>query len=169
MPTAYNVSAAAAVVGVSPSTLRNWLRQYAKHLSDGATPPPGQDRILTDADVAKLQFVKAQRDALKDYPDIAAELAAMPADTALQPYIDVTPSTPVATPTPALQQPAISADLVQALQMIVARQDSDLQRQIDEIRETSIQRYQGFVLGILVGVIITAIVLALVWAGMSLR
>lgn len=168
MPVHYNVSSAAAVVGVSPSTLRNWLRQYAKHLSDGATPPPGQDRVLNDSDVAKLQYVKAQRDLLRDYPDIAKDLEAMPADEAIMPYIDVTPTTPVAAPPPALQQPAISTELVQALRMIVERQDGDLQRQIDELRQTQIERYQNFVLGILVGIVLTAVVLGLLWAGLSL-
>ena len=89
MPTVYNVSQAAAIVGVSPSSLRNWCKQYAAHLSASASPPAGSERVLSPADVATLQHIKAQRDLLKDYDQIVAELAAMPIDVAIAPYIDV--------------------------------------------------------------------------------
>ena len=102
MPTVYNVSQAAAIVGVSPSSLRNWCKQYAAHLSASASPPAGSERVLSPADVATLQHIKAQRDLLKDYDQIVAELAAMPIDVAIAPYIDVQ-----ATPQPqdSAQQP----------------------------------------------------------------
>ena len=64
MAVVYNVSQAAAIVGVSPSSLRNWCKQYAAHLSPSASPPAGSERVLTPADVATLQHIKAQRDQL---------------------------------------------------------------------------------------------------------
>lgn len=104
MPVVYNVSAAAAIVGCSPSTLRNWIKTFAPYLSPGASPQAGAERILTPADVATLQYIKTQRDALKDYDMIVAELTAMPPGAALQPYIDVQAT---ATQPEAPQSPAV--------------------------------------------------------------
>lgn len=119
MPLAYNVSQAAAVIGASPSTVRNWCKQYAAHLSPGASPQAGAERILTPADVATLQHIKTQRDALKDYDMIVAELATMPPGAAIEPYIDVqaTPTPPEAPQLPTA--PTMPADVLMALQTVV--------------------------------------------------
>ena len=169
MPTAYNVSQAAAVIGASPSTVRNWCKQYGAHLSPGASPRAGAERILTPGDVATLQHIKTQRDALKDYDMIVAELAAMPPGAALQPYIDVT-----ATPTPqeAPQSPAgatMPGELVQALQVVADVRYNDLQRQIDAANGAMADRLQWLVLGIGIGVLLTLASAGLVWLGWAAR
>ena len=169
MPTVYNVSSAAAVVGVSPSTLRNWIRQYAAHLSPGATPAPGSERILNDSDVAKLQFVKTQHDQLRDYDTINAELAQAPTDLATTPYIDVQAT---AKPTEALQPAPVAtvgADVLQALQLIADERYDDLVRRVADMETKQKDRFTWFVFGLLCGVVIVAVVAAIVLAGASLR
>lgn len=166
MPTVYNVSQAAAVVGVSPSSLRNWCKQYAAHLSPGASPPPGAERILTPADVATLQHIKAQRDALKDYDTIIAELATMPIEATATPYIDVQATTealqPIAAPTQAI-------DILQALQTLTDDRYSQLQQRIEAMETKQGDNLQWFMFGIVAGVILVGVVVAIVLAGAMLR
>lgn len=52
-----NPSRAAKQIGVPPSTLRLWARQYAEFLSAGANPSPGEERRFTAADVETLKAV----------------------------------------------------------------------------------------------------------------
>lgn len=166
MPTVYNVSSAAAVVGVSPSTLRNWIRQYAAHLSPGATPAPGSERILNDSDVAKLQFVKAQRDQLRDYDTINTELAQAPTDLATTPYIDIQAATEPPQPAPVA---TVGADVLQALQKLADERYTDLARRVSEAEAKQWSLITMFVFGVIVGVLIVGVVWAIVMAGANLR
>lgn len=169
MPTAYNVSQAAAVVGVSPSSLRNWCKQYAAYLSPGATPTAGTERILTPADVATLQHIKAQRDALKDYDTIIAELATMPIDAAVTPYIDVQAT---AAPPEAPQAPTVAtppADVLAAIQALADERYSLLQQRIEQMETKQGDRMTVLVLGIGIGILLTLAAAGLVWLGLMAR
>lgn len=169
MPTAYNVSAAAAIVGASPSTIRNWIKTFAPYLSPGASPQAGAERILTPADVATLQYIKTQRDALKDYDMIVAELTAMPPGAALQPYIDVQAT---ATQPEAPQSPAVgigSADVLLALQSLADERYSLLQKQIDATNAVQGDRLTWFAYGLLAGLLLALVGIGVVWLGWAAR
>ena len=165
MAVVYNVSQAAAIVGVSPSSLRNWCKQYAAHLSPGASPPAGSERILTPADVATLQHIKAQRDLLKDYDQIVAELATMPIEATIAPYIDAT-----ATPQPqdSAQQPQAAlqpTDILQALQTLTDDRYSLLQQRMEAMERRQGDSLQWFMFGIVAGVLLVGVVAAIVLVG----
>jgi DNA-binding transcriptional MerR regulator len=167
MPTdAYTPAAAAAIIGVSPSTLRNWAAQFSRFLSPGATPSAGADRVLTGADVAILQRVKELRERRKSYEDIASELEAMP--TELSPYIDVQPSAePLQQPTAPLQ-PVTGTDTALQVLALVDSRYSEIQRQMEGLRSAQVDRLTWFVWGFLCGLITVLIVLAILWTSASL-
>lgn len=165
MVTAYNVSQAAAIVGVSPSSLRNWCRQYAAHLSPGASPPAGTERVLTPADVATLQYIKAQRDALKDYDAIIAELSTMPLDVAATPYIDVEATLQPTAPPQQPQAPLQAVDVLAALQSIADDRYSQLQRRLDDMERRQGDKVLWFAFGVVVGVLLVGVVAITVLAG----
>jgi DNA-binding transcriptional MerR regulator len=167
MPTdAYTPTAAAAIIGVSPSTLRNWAAQFSRFLSPGATPSAGADRVLTGADVAILQRVKELRERRLSYDDIAAELETMPAEIA--PYIDVQPSAePLQQPTAPLQ-PVTGTDTALQVLALVDNRYNEIQRQMEALRSAQVDRLTWFVWGFLCGLITVLIVLAILWASASL-
>ena len=169
MPTAYNVSQAAAVIGASPSTVRNWCKQYAAHLSPGASPQAGAERILTPVDVATLQYIKAQRDAMKDYDTIIAELAVMPVDDAIEPYIDIQAT---ATPPEPLQPPTVAtmpSDVLQALQSLADDRYSQLQQRIEQMEAKQSDRMMVFAFGVLAGLLLAIVGIVVVWLGLMAR
>lgn len=169
MPTAYSTSAAAAVVGISPSSLRNWCRQYAAYLSPGASPPPGAERALSPGDVATLQRIKALRDELKDYDTIIAELATMPIESAAMPYIDATTTLQPTAPPQQPQNAVQPADVLQALQTLTDERYSQLQRRLDAMERRQGDNLQWFMFGIVAGVLLVGIVAAVVMAGAMWR
>ena len=179
----YNVSAAASLIGASPSTVRNWVKQFGAHLSPSANAPTGIERVLTARDVRLLQFVKEQRDLLRDYGSIAADLASVPQDE-LEPYVDVTVATTEPPDAPPAIQPAQSAyvntealaTIVQAALQASETRYSDLQHQYDALqgRVDAVEAKQSstlawFVMGIVCGVLIVAATVAIVLLGGSLR
>lgn len=134
----YNPDQASPLVGAAASTIRNWCKTYADHLSAGANPPPGNERRLTQQDVAKLQQVKVWRDERRSAQEIATLLQA--AATANEPThltIDVAP-----TPPPNAQE-GRGDDLLLpvALSSIQSRQDATddrvaaMQRQLETLAE----------------------------------
>lgn len=168
MPTkAYTPSEAAALIAVSPSTLRNWCGQFRQFLSAGATPEPGAERILTDRDVVILQRVKELRDHHVSYDQIAKELdTAPPTDDTI--YIDSAVSEPLQEPVNALQ-PVTTPDIaLQVLAAITANRD-DLQRQIDNLGSTQADRLRWFVYGVAVGVLLVVAAVFVVWLGWAAR
>ncbi len=168
MPTAYTPTAAAAIIGVSPSTLRNWAAQFSRFLSPGATPSAGADRVLTGADVAILQRVKELRERRKSYEDIAVELEAMP--TEIAPYIDVDvqPSAEALQQPTAPLQPVTGTDTALQVLALVDNRYNEIQRQMEALRSAQVDRLTWFVWGFLCGLITVLIVLAILWASASL-
>jgi len=158
-----------AVVGCSPSTLRNWIKTFAPYLSPGASPQAGAERILTPADVATLQHIKTQRDALKDYDMIAAELATMPPGSAIEPYIDVQATT---TPQEAPQTPIVATvptELLAALQRLADDRHGALVARIESMESRQAISVQAFAMGIVVGIILVLAAAGLIWLGMIAR
>lgn len=89
----YNPDEAAPMIGISANTVRGWCKLYADELSPGANPSPGNERRLTQEDIAKLQRVKAWRDSRLPPQEIARLLqAAATGNEQAHIVIDATPS-----------------------------------------------------------------------------
>lgn len=168
-PKRYTPTEAASVIGISPNSLRNWCASFKDHLSEGATPAPGNDRILTDRDIGILQRVKELRAEHRGYDYIKTELATMPVETELAPYIDLQP---VPTPQDSVQQSPTAlqpTDILQALQIVVDSRYNQLQGQIDAMGSVQADRLRWFVFGIAVGVLLVVAAVFVVWLGMAAR
>lgn len=162
MSDGHTVSQAATMIGVSPSTIRSWASTFADHLSPGASPTAGNERLFTVADVAILQTVKAHRDTGASYDQINSRLQAID-PTDLQPYIDIVPVTPAPTPTDSPQA------LQMALQFIQAIDDrtSPLQRQIERIESNQSSRFTFFVFGFICGALVVLVAILALSLGVS--
>lgn len=164
MPGHYTPTAAAAMIGISVSTLRNYCSQFKELLSPDAAPPAGTERRLTAQDVATLQRAKELRDQGMTTADIVATLQTEGTDT-LQPYID-TQLAPALTPVPA-PITAPTTGLQTELQTI--------QRQIDTLeerrREDASQRTSMIVMfaaGMIAGLLLAIVGILLMSAGAGL-
>lgn len=127
MPTdaKYTIGTAAVMVGkpgpaLPITTIRNWTKQFAIHLSDDANPPAGIERRYSERDIAVLRLVHEWRESRISTSDIHGRLQG-----ATIPVMDVlsaeesTESPPESTTTGAepLQLPSpILNDLVARLQ-----------------------------------------------------
>lgn len=74
----YTPATAAKLVGVSPSSLRNYCNNplFAPFFSAGATPPRGQARQLCDTDLRTLRFIATQTTAGVQLATVAERLEA---------------------------------------------------------------------------------------------
>lgn len=93
MPTdaKYTIGTAAVMVGkpgpaLPVTTIRNWSKEYARHLSDDANPPAGTERRYSERDVAILRMVRSMREDRIPTSDIHARL-----QDATIPVMDVLP------------------------------------------------------------------------------
>lgn len=93
MPTdaKYTIGTAAVMVGkpgpaLPVTTIRNWAKEYARHLSDDANPPAGTERRFGERDVAVLRLVHEWREQRMSTSDIHARL-----QDATIPIMDVLP------------------------------------------------------------------------------
>jgi len=159
----YNPDQARALIpGVSASTIRNWCRDFAPMLSDGANPPTGRERRLTLDDIAKLQQVKALRDSGRRVEDIRALLqAAASANSPAQLTIDAVATSQAAQD--ATDNAHAPLALVAAHTTLQSRVD-DLARHIERVEQSQRDRLNMFVTGVLVGGVVVLIVVALVLA-----
>lgn len=164
----YTPTAAAALVGISTSTLRNYCTAFKVFLSPEASPAPGHERKLSDLDIAILQRVKELRAQGMDTAGIVATLQTEDAST-LQPYVDST-TTPQATVTPPEppQQPTQAIELYSAIlghtAALQARMDA-LQAQQDSQAKQQVGRITLFAVGVLVGLAVALIVVGVIWLG----
>lgn len=158
MPTKLNsISEAAAIVGIAPSTLRHWVKQFAAHMSDHATPPAGQERLLTDRDVAILQRVAELRAQHKPYADIAIELATLPPDEALTPYIDVSPQDAPLPPDVALQTVALVNTALGAF--------GERMSKLEAAQKENASRIWYVLAGVVIGILLTVAAIVALQAG----
>ena len=163
----YTPTAAAALVGVSVSSLRNWCRDFADNLSEGASPPTGTERKLTAQDIAILQRVKDLRGQGMTTDDIKAALQTEDVTALQPPYIDVQP-TAALQPTPPVKaaegpQPIeLYATVLQSVGALQARMDA-LQAQQDSQARAATGRVTLFAVGVLVGLVLALIVVGVLW------
>ncbi|MCB0079294.1 MAG: MerR family transcriptional regulator [Caldilineaceae bacterium] len=155
----YTVAEAAALAGVSASTVRNWAGQFAGHLSIGANPPPGTERLFAAGDVAILQQIQQLRLQHVSYSEIPDRLQAID-QTDLQPYIDVAAEPPPAPPEP-------TQDIVTALAIIQAIDGrySELERRIANQEANQNSRFVWFAYGILAGLLLAVFAVLFLWLG----
>ena len=163
-PGHYTPTAAAAVIGISVSSLRNYCSQFKGLLSPDASPPAGVERRLTPADVATLQRIKELRGQGMAPAAIVATLQAslQTEDTAtLQPYIDSTTTDQELAPatTQAIELYSAILSHTTALQ---ARMDA-MQAQIDSQARAGASRFTLFVAGILIGLVVALIIVGVLW------
>lgn len=157
--------AAAALLDISVSSLRNYCATYKAFLSADASPAPGSKRRLSDQDVAILQrVVELKRQGMTT--DAIVEALQTEDTTTLQtPYIDVRPT---ATPPEPLQSPTVAtipADVLQALQSLADGRHDALVARIEAMEAQRRDNLQWFVFGIVTGVILIGVVAAIVLAG----
>lgn len=169
MQRSYTPTAAAALVGISVSTLRNYCSQFKGLLSPEAAPPAGQERRLSDQDIAVLQRVKEMRAQGMDTANIVATLQGEDAG-ALQPYIDSTTTDLQAPPSPTepAPPPAQAVELYSAIvahtTALQARLDA-MQQQIDSQARQGASRVTLVALGFLAGLTIALIIIGVLWLG----
>ena len=74
----YSTAQAAKLAGISEGTVRNYVRfpQYAGYFSEGANPPAGQPRQLTEADLTLLAYIREKTAAGVPHDQVAAQIAA---------------------------------------------------------------------------------------------
>jgi len=164
MPTqaahAYTVTEAAAIIGVSPSQVRNWCTQFTDYVSEQATPAPGQSRTLSTADVATLQRVKELRDEGTEYAAIPAQLAQLDPGE-LVPYVE-SASTVIDQASP--QSPQAAIELFGAMENRFQQMQGQIDRLADALAEEerrSVSAVTMFGFGIMVGILLVALVFAL--------
>lgn len=160
--------AAAALLDISVSSLRNYCATYKAFLSADASPAPGSERRLSDQDVAILQrVVELKRQGMTT--DAIVEALQTEDTTTLQPYIDIQPTT--TSPEP-LQPPTVAtlpADVLAAIQSIADDRYSQLQQRIEQMEGQQHDRMMVFVFGIGIGILLTLAAAGLVWLGLMAR
>lgn len=172
MPTdaKYTIGTAAVLVGkpgaaLPVTTIRNWTREYARHLSADANPPVGTERRFTDRDVAVLRLVHEWREQRVSTADIHSRL-----QDATIPVLDVLPadesteSPPEATTIASepLQLPApVLNDIVGRLQGL-----ESIDRRVSRLEQ---QRSVVWVAVVAAagGAVVVAVIAVLVWLLMS--
>ena len=71
----YTVSQAAKLLGVAPNTIRSYSKEFADHLSESATPLPGNERRYAHADMLVFSTVRVLRSRRTDQLSIEDTLA----------------------------------------------------------------------------------------------
>lgn len=160
--------AAAALLDISVSSLRNYCATYKAFLSADASPAPGSERRLSDQDVAILQrVVELKRQGMTT--DAIVEALQTEDTTTLQPYIDIQPTTTSPEPLQAPTVATLPSDVLQAIQTIADDRYSQLQKQIDATNAAQGDRLTFFIYGVAVGIILVLAAAGLVWLGMTAR
>lgn len=183
-PAVYTPAAAAAVVGVHPNSIRDWCKQYASNLSEGANPPAGQPRQLSPVDVARLQLVAQWRQDGHSPENVAERLGQLAENDPPQPYIPGQPaqesptapqisdrSSPTSDAPIAPHSPASTVDVGAIMHDLAVLVDNRHDRTVERLtaideRLTSIERRRhGLVMlavGLGLGVLVTAVAVLLV-------
>jgi len=153
----YTVAQAAALAGVSPSSVRNWCAQFAQYLSSGASPAPGEERLLTGADVAILQQVAQWRAQRQGYDAILQQLADLSTED-LQPYIEVAPTLEPAPLQPATNEILTAVTLIEAIDARYSR----IEARLIEVERRQVSGLTSLGWGIIIGLLIALVVFALI-------
>lgn len=160
--------AAAALLDISVSSLRNYCATYKAFLSADASPAPGSERRLSDQDVAILQrVVELKRQGMTT--DAIVEALQTEDTTTLQPYIDIQPTTTSPEPLQAPTVATMPADVLAALQVLADDRYSQLQQRMDSLEARTGDRLTWFVFGLFAGLLLAIVGIGVVWLGMAAR
>ena len=157
---------AAAIVQISPTSLRNWCATFAAFLSPGANPEPGIERLFSDHDLAILQRVKELRAQHLTYEAITSTLHSEDTES-LQPYIELHPSTPEpeTTPTPTLTPTPNALPAEYAIQIVAElnQRFTVLHTEIETMKKDNASRFTHAAFGFIAGVFVCVFVLLVLW------
>ena len=64
---AYTTNDLKTVFNVAPETVRNWTREFSRHLSVTANPEMGRTRLYTEDDMKCLDLIRSMRDNGQSY------------------------------------------------------------------------------------------------------
>lgn len=73
---AYSTNDLKTLFNVAPETIRNWTREFARHLSVTANPESGRNRLYDEEDLQILDLIHKMRDNSHSYEEIHAALDA---------------------------------------------------------------------------------------------
>ena len=132
--TSYSVTQVAHALGVSPTTVRNWARDYDRFLSTDANPDPEHERLFDDSDLSVLRTVKVLRDQRHKHPVIVARLA----DGERLESPDATAPPPRAASGRIVEQPA--GETVRAFETALERSQNLLQSLTERLIESEVAR-----------------------------
>ena len=138
--------ATAAMLDITPVTLRRWCEYHSAHLSAGANPPTGKARRFTGRDLEVFKHVRSLRAQGLTVSDINEQLQSLTfavVDTDEQSAGDSEETRSIDLVS------ASQESLQQAPQAFVVALDS-LQRQIDGLQASRRDNVQWFALGFLV-------------------
>ena len=149
--------ATAAMLEITPVTLRRWCEYHAEHLSAGANPPAGKARRFTGRDLEVLKHVRSLRAQGLTVADINEQLAGLTfavVDASEQTTGDSKEIAPLGSPEGLQQSPGV----------IVALEA--MQRQIDAIQQDNRRRFDTVTvlgIGICIGLLFAVGMIVLAW------
>ena len=71
---AYTTNDLKTIFNVAPETVRNWTREFSRHLSVTANPERGRTRLYTEDDMKCLDLIRNMRDSGQSYEEVHAAL-----------------------------------------------------------------------------------------------
>jgi len=152
--------ATAAMLEITPVTLRRWCEYHAEHLSTGTNPPTGKARRFTGRDLEILKHVRSLRALGLTVADINEELQSL--------TFAVVDNDEQSAASVAIAPTTVQEGLQQAPGVIVALEA--MQRRIDAIQQASQhanrQRFDTITVlgvGICIGLLFAAILIGLAW------
>jgi len=164
---------AAAIIQISPSSLRSWCSTFAAFLSPQANPGAGSERLLSAHDLAVLQRVKELRAQHKSYDAIISQLQSEDV-ASLEPYIELSPeptadrqppaTIPMQYPTPTHAASNLPAEA--AIQIVAAefgQRFAELQNRIEVREKESASKLTHLGLGFVAGILVCVFVLLALW------
>jgi DNA-binding transcriptional MerR regulator len=158
-------------LGVDRNTIRNWCRRYAAHLSEGANPPPGGQRIFTTRDANVLAYIHTAMNDGVNHDEIAIRLGEK---TFNEGEIDIVvgetpvqPTTPVEMP-PETTRPASDAPEAPILLPVLL---TSIDKRIDALERAQqhgmTMFWRGAVLGLIGALALFTVAYLLVTTGMQ--
>lgn len=129
-PSTYTPKKAGDIIGCSADTIRRYCSLYGHHLSDGATPLPGQSRILTEEDLHLLGIAKRETEygrTIEEIDDLLSTVA-LPESLAIvedEAIVETSPEVPEALAL--LRQMATALEKIEAKEERVAKLEADVE------------------------------------------
>ena len=161
----FTVQQVAEHIGVTDTTVRNWSRRYASHLSEHAAPSTGTERQFTMHDVNVLRFVASSVADKRSHADIEHNLASTTFPTVLESLetTEIASRSSTASDAPIAPYSATStpdyAPVLADLAVLVDRRHDETVRRLDRLER---QRHGVVMLaaGIIIGVTLMLLAMA---------